>query len=141
MRDKEDKEWGLPSLLLIYGGILGILAVTAGYGFTRIIPIGSDLSEERLERERTNLYERTKTAREIREVLARPLALPDPLPPITAKLANQDALNVAPSEKPHKSRTVKMRSPARNAMAMGTSADLPPSRSTPVFDRGGLGGW
>ena len=135
-----DREWSTPALLLVYVSVLGILALVVGYGLTKVT-MASDEAARRAEREKTVLKERLESAREIRRALARPVPPPDPLPPITAKPANPpDQPNLAASgvskEKPRK---LKIPATARNAMAMGTRADVP--RRIQTHDRGGLNGW
>ena len=75
---------GIPSLLAIYFGIIGILVAGAGLGLTKIVDASTGMARHS-EREKSLLDERLATARSIKQVLAKPVPRPEPLAPITAK--------------------------------------------------------
>src|SRR5215218_8060458 len=102
-----DRKWSVPALLLIYAGLFGILALIIGYGFTKVT-MASEEATRRAQQEKTLLNERIESAREIRRALARPVPPPDPLPPITAKLANPEKAKLAASGKPPKEKPGKL---------------------------------
>ena len=141
-----DREWSVPALLLIYAGLFGILALIVGYGLTKVT-VASEEATRRAQQEKTLISERIESAREIRRALARPVPPPDPLPPITAKLANSRvATEVTHFGKPKLAESgnsnpsrLKVPPAARNAMAMETRADASPQR--PTFERGAINGW
>src|SRR5215218_4059330 len=134
-----DRKWSVPALLLIYAGLFGILALIIGYGFTKVT-MASEEATRRAQQEKTLLNERVDSAREIRRALARPVAPPDPLPPITAKPANSTVtpeLNrprnsklAASGKSPSEKKPSKLQVPpaAWDAMAMGTRADASTQR-------------
>jgi hypothetical protein len=142
-----DRKGSIPELLLIYAGVLGVLALVVGYGFTKVT-VASEEAARRSEQEKTVLAERIESAREIRRALARPVPPPDPLPPITAKPANSPvAAELRNSGKPKlaasgnsKPSKLKISTAAWNAMAMGTGADVSP-QSGSTFERGAINGW
>ena len=137
---------GVPALLVIYVGVFGVLALLAGFIFTKAT-IASEEADGRAEREKTVLNGRIESAREIRRALARPVPPPDPLPPITAKLAHPekvakpDKLGRVASGKTTGEKPAKLKIPAAawNAMAKGETDATPPKTST--FDRPDLNGW
>src|SRR4051794_12540607 len=118
-----DRDWGASALILIYASVFGVLALVAGYGFTKVT-MASEEAARRSEQEKTLLNERIESAREIKRALARPVPPPEPLPPITAKLANH--MKVANPEEPkrpasgkhskEKSHKLKIPASAWNAM-------------------------
>ena len=77
----------IPFLLTVYVGLVGTLALGAGYAYSSIT-FETEVGAARYRREKTVLDERIATAREIKETLRRPIPSPEPLGPITAKLAN-----------------------------------------------------
>ena len=81
-----NREQGKAWKLLMHLDVVGSVALASGYGLSRAT-IVTDVFESRAEK--TVLAQRVDTAREIREKLAKPLLPVEPLPPITAKLANQ----------------------------------------------------
>jgi hypothetical protein len=124
------KDRSIPFLLFIYFSIIGTLALGAAFGITKI----SGDTAQSAKRERTLLNDRIANAREIKRALARPLPKPDPLPPISAKLANPNPGRLSPSVKS----APKVSPEALNAMAMDY-------RGAPQFysayDRHKSGGW
>src|SRR6478672_7385208 len=75
---------GIPSLLAIYFGIIGTLVAGAGLGLTKIVDASAGMALHS-GREKSLLDERIATARNIKQALAKPVARPEPLAPITAK--------------------------------------------------------
>ena len=139
-----DRKGSVPELLLIYVSVLGILALIVGYGFTKVT-VASEEATRRSEQEKTVLAERIESAREIRRALARPVPPPDPLPPVTAKLAHQleepQQKLAATGTTKDKPRKLKIPAAARNAMAMKTGGDAPSHQRRQASDHGGLNGW
>jgi hypothetical protein len=90
------KQWNIPTLLLIYAGVCGTLALGTGYAFSYLSVATGD-SAKLSRTEKTVLDQRLASAREIREALSRQLPGPEPLPPITAKVAKNN--QVAAREK------------------------------------------
>jgi hypothetical protein len=83
------KQWNIPTLLLIYAGVCGTLALGTGYAFSYLsVATGENAKIARTEK--TVLDQRLASAREIRQALSRPLPGPEPLPPITAKVAKHN---------------------------------------------------
>jgi hypothetical protein len=73
----------------VYVGVLGTVALCAGYAYSSVnfkIEDGTPPSP----REKTILDERIATAREIQEALRRPIPRPEPLGPIREWRADQD---------------------------------------------------
>ena len=121
---------GIPSLLAIYFGIIGILVAGAGLGLTKIVDASTGMARHS-EREKPLLDERLATARNIKQALAKPVPRPEPLAPITAK-PEHAASKVAAAPLPARH---KLSAEARDAMA---SVDFPAqSRSRPAgnYDR------
>jgi hypothetical protein len=138
-----NKELGIPTLLAVYLGVLGLIALGGSYAYTRISPPGVAAGVSSSERQ-TILSGRLKNAREIKAALAKPLPKTKPLPPIMAK--PEHALTQAAVSDPEgkKARASDM---ARNAFAQGNLFQVPsasasydaPRYSPP--DRGSAGGW
>ena len=103
---------GIPSLLAIYFGIIGILVAGAGLGLTKIVDASTGMARHS-EREKSLLDERLATARNIKQMLAKPVPRPEPLAPITAK-PEHAASKVAATPTPARS---KLSAEARDAMA------------------------
>jgi hypothetical protein len=76
---------GIPSLLLIYVGVIGMLFVGAGLGFMKIVNSSTGITQ-RASLEQTLLDQRVNNARDIRKALKKPLPSPEPLPAITASV-------------------------------------------------------
>ena len=138
-----DKDWGIPTLLLIYLVVIGLPLLALWYGVSQIT-VASELSNERGEQEKTILDQRIAAAREVKQALARGVPRPEPLPPVTAKAARLHASTVAAKaaetpEKEIKNKT-KLSAAARNALAMGTQPERQVVGPAPV-DRAGTGGW
>jgi hypothetical protein len=124
------KDRGIPFLLTIYFGVIGTLAAGAGLGLMKVVDASSGMARHS-ERENSLLNERLATARNIKQVLAKPVPRPEPLAPITAK-PEHAAAKVAAAAKPARP---KLSAEARDAMA---STDVSaPSRSPPAgnYDR------
>jgi hypothetical protein len=77
------------------------------------------------EQEHDRIKDIAASAREIRAALARPVAVPEPLPPITAKLAHGNLRPGAPGARTMAPSRRALSSEARDAMAM----DAPSFRS------------
>jgi len=125
----------IPFLLTVYVGVLGTLALCVGYAYSSVTfePEGWETQSRR---EKTVLDERIATAREIKEALRRPLPRPEPLGPITAKLANPQGSKMASAPE----KKIKLPQTALDAMAMDQSGARP-SVSFPAIDRAGASGW
>ena len=90
-------DWGFPSLLLVYFGIIGTLIIGAGFGLTKFEKAAAEMSE-RSQREKTLLHQRMNSAREIKQALGKPVALsgnavvasavPDKKPPKLSQAAH-----------------------------------------------------
>jgi hypothetical protein len=126
----------VPVLLTVYVGVLGIVALCAGYAYSSV-DFKTQQGSTRPAREKTVLYERIAAAREVKEALRRPIPRPEPLGPITAKVANPQGSKVAAVPGKQK---IKIPRAALNAMAMDQSG-LSPSVSYSAVDRAGAGGW
>jgi hypothetical protein len=125
----------IPFLMTVYVGVLGTLALCAGYAYSSAnfkIEDGTFQSP----REKTILDARIATAREVKEALRRPIPRPEPLGPITARVANPQGSKIvsAPEKK------IKIPRAALNAMAMDQGG-VSPSVSYSTVDRAGVGGW
>jgi hypothetical protein len=123
--------------LVAYVAVLAVVLVGLGLGLSRAVEKASEFSQ-RPQQKQTLLDRRIESSREIRAALSKPLPAPEPLQPITAKLAHPAASRVA-SREPAKSRLKRARLPAAlNAMAMGNSMDPPwqaLSYAPSAFDR------
>ena len=119
---------GIPSLLAIYFGIVGILVAGAGFGLTKIVDASAGMARHS-EREKSLLDERLATARNIKQMLAKPVPRPEPLAPISAKPEHAASKVAVTPARP------KLSAEARDAMA---STDFPAqSRTRPAdnYDR------
>jgi hypothetical protein len=125
----------IPFLLTVYVGVLGTLALCVGYAYSSVT-FETEGWETQSRREKTVLDERIATAREIKEALRRPLPRPEPLGPITAKLANPQGSKMASAPE----KKIKLPQTALDAMAMDQSGARP-SVSFPAIDRAGASGW
>jgi hypothetical protein len=125
----------IPFLLMLYVGVLGTLALGARYAYSNVT-FETEEGAAHSRREKTVLDERIATAREIKEVLRRPIPRPEPLGPITAKLANPQASKTASAP----DKKIKLPQAALDAMAMDQSGARP-SVSYSIVDRAGAGRW
>jgi len=125
----------IPFLLTVYVGVLGTLALCVGYAYSSVT-FETEGWETQSRREKTVLDERIATAREIKEALRRPLPRPEPLGPITAKLANPQGSKMASAPE----KKIKLPQTALDAMAMDQSGARA-SVSYPAIDRAGASGW
>ena len=125
----------IPFLLTVYGCVLGTLALCAGYAYSSVT-FGAQEGAAQSRREKTVLDERIATAREIKEALRRPIPRPEPLGPITAKLANPQGSKMASSP----GKKIKLSQAALDAMAMDQSGARP-LVSYSAVDRAGAAGW
>jgi hypothetical protein len=120
----EARKWS--NAFLAYCGVTAALVICSSLSLALVINAGAGLSQT-AEIEKTLLDYRVESSREIRQALAKPIPRPEPLGPITAKLArSMEATKLAAKPKLSKQ--------AADAFA---SADLPaaPSRSYAVPDR------
>ena len=132
-----DKDQGVPTLLLLYFSITAVLALVCAYGYTKVTVAGEQTVRTQAH-SKTILDERIANAREIKAALAKPQPKPEPLPPITEKVANPPSTTVVTPEKP-----LKLPRQARNAMAMAPTPKTIPtfaSVSGSSSDRGIIGG-
>jgi hypothetical protein len=130
---------GVSGLLLIYVGVLGTLAALCGVGYVKM----TEASEGyRASPDKSLLDERMASVRRIKALLAKPQPTPEPLPPVTQKLANPPPI-IAASVKPEKREAPKisLSTVARNSMAMAGRAETPARRPAPTYDRAGGGAW
>jgi hypothetical protein len=130
----------LPALLLVYSTVVATVILGGGWVAASVIGNPEEVTES--QRTKSILDERIATAREIKAILARPQPKIEPLPPITATLANPNASKVAirsPLDQPKKH---KLSPGALDAMAMGTRQDWGSSfTSYAPVDRGAIAGW
>jgi hypothetical protein len=131
--DTARKERSVPALIGAYVLVL-LVAYGVGYALVRPSIATADAQTESM-REKTILDERIATAREIRDVLSKPQPPIEPLPPITAKLANPHPTKVVGLDS--KKKTIRLPKEARDAFAM----DAPPRFTRPSESYGGTGGW
>jgi hypothetical protein len=120
----EARKWS--NAFLTYCGVTAALVICSSLSLAVVINAGAGLSQT-AEIEKTLLDYRVESSREIRQALAKPIPRPEPLGPITAKLAGSiEATKLAAKPKLSKQ--------ARDAFA---NADLPavPSRTYSVPDR------
>jgi hypothetical protein len=125
--------------VVMYSTAIVALIFCSGIGLM-IVASASIAPNQKAEAEKTILEQRIESAREVRAALAKGVAKPEPLPPITAKLARdlkavQSAATIMP-ERP------KLTAQARNAFASTDfSAAQPYSRSYSSFDRHSASGF
>src|SRR4051812_7812809 len=91
---RQEKTRGLPTLVLVYATLVLICALGIAYGISEGMT-ALEIMGSGPEREQTVLDQRIANAREIKEALRRPLPPIEPLPPVTAKLANPSVANSA----------------------------------------------
>jgi hypothetical protein len=85
----------LPTAVLTYLGVIGLLVVCAFLGIAMVVKASTAISQ-RTDRERTLLDLRLESAREIQQALAKPLPPVEPLPVITRKaVARTEETNTA----------------------------------------------
>ena len=114
--------------------LVGAVALGAGAAYQSVAatPVDDPIAESP---ERTRISINVESARAIRAALAKPIVRPEPLPPITATLANPGP-RTATAERERKpvkaAKRPKLSNEALNAMAM----DVPqPARANLEFDR------
>ncbi|MCX7314998.1 MAG: hypothetical protein WCG92_24575 [Hyphomicrobiales bacterium] len=78
--------------------LCGTLALAMGYGIGELA-LASDVLGSRAGADSTILAERAANAREIKLALSKPLPRPEPLPPISSKLAKPEPVKVAARER------------------------------------------
>ena len=79
---------GVPFALAVYFAAIGTLLTCAGVGIGQVVKASAGLSQQAGERDKTLVELRAESAREIRHALAKPLPRPEPLSPITARVAH-----------------------------------------------------
>ena len=119
---REMKNRGLPFLLLFYFAIVAVLLGLGGFDLTKAVQATASLSNNSAPQQ-TYVDEQVRSARQIREALAKPLPAIERLPPITAKVANQKTES-HPVKEAHK--VPNLSKAAREALA---SADAGGARS------------
>jgi hypothetical protein len=102
-----------PSTFTVYAAAAAALVGGIGVGFAGVM-----VAAPQAERTKTALELRVESAREIKQALAQPIPVPEPLPPISSK-TNKPAVKVAeakpePPTKPKRSRVARQ---ARAAFA------------------------
>jgi len=127
----------IPFLLTVYAGVLGAIALGAGYAYSSIT-FETEQGAVQSPRGKTVLDERIASAREIKDALRRPIPGLEPLSPVTAKLAHPPSSKVA--SVPQKKIKLPISPAARNAMAM-EQGGASPAGSYSAPDRAGPGGW
>ena len=125
----------IPFLLTVYVSVLGTLVLCAGYAYSSVA-FETEVVAAQSRREKTFLDERIAAAREIKEALRRPIPRPEPLGPITARLANPQGSKMASAP----DKKIKLPPAALDAMAMDQTGARP-SVSYSVVDRAAAGGW
>jgi len=129
-------ERGIPTLLAIYFGVFALLTGGAFFAYTKFTQASEQMAQSR-SRERTVLDERLASLRAIKEALRKPLPKPQPLPPITAKVANPHP-KVEVAEKAER-KSKKLSQETRDAFA---SFDEPSvSNSALSYDRHSMRGF
>ena len=123
----------------MYSAAVVALIFCAGIGLM-FVASASIAPSQKTESEKTILEQRIESAREVRAALAKGVAKPEPLAPITAKLArDMKAMQTAATVKPERP---KLSAQARNAFASSDfSAAQPASRSYSSFDRHAASGF
>jgi hypothetical protein len=112
------------------------VACGIGYGFIRTtVAIANARAESK--RDKTILDERIASARKIRAILSKPQSPIEPLPPVTATLANPHPSQVVGLD--NKRKPIRLPKEARDAFAMDSPGSYRSSYSSP--DPGGAGGW
>lgn len=126
------------SLPVVFGAYILVLLVTCGVGYALMwATIATADSPVKSKREKTVLDERVATAQEIKAVLSKPQLPIEPLPPVTANVANSHPTNVVGMD--GKQKFIQLSKEARGAFAMDASRS---SRgSSAGYNRAGTGGW
>lgn len=105
---------------LLYTGTLAVGVAVIAVSLVAIGHASVGLMQ-RTERDRTFLDQQIESAREIRAALAKPIAMPAPLPPVTARpLRDVTAASAEPPRLP--ARTPKYARQGMDAMAMAPGA-------------------
>jgi len=121
---------------LTYFAVIATALSTLALGTTVIVKASTGMSEVSA-RDKTLVELQIESAREIRRALATPVAIPEKLPPITARPARD--IRAAAALHPTKPAQSKLSQEAMNAMAMDQSAPDSSFRSRsqdyPVRDR------
>jgi hypothetical protein len=128
----------IPALLAIYFGVFAALGGGAYFAYTTFTQ-ASERMEQHRSRERTVLDERLATMRSIKEALRKPQPKPEPLPPITAKVANPHPKIEMADKAEKQKKTRKLSKEARDAFA---SFEAPSGSSSALsFDRHSMRGF
>ena len=124
----------MPSLLLIYAGVLGAAALVMGLGLTTVMKTSLGVFPAEAQ-EKTSLQLQIESSREIRRALAAPVVI-TPLPKITARPAHEPSAVVAEAKESRKSARPRLSPEAMNAMAMEQGgAQQQPQANYPIPDR------
>jgi hypothetical protein len=126
------------SLPVVFGAYILVLLVTCGVGYALMwATIATADSPVESKREKTVLDERVATAQEIKALLSKPQLPIEPLPPVTANVANSHPTNVVGMD--GKQKFIQLSKEARGAFAMNASGSS--SGSSAGYNRSGTGGW
>jgi len=125
------------SLPVVFGAYVLVLLVACGVGYALWATIATADTPVESKREKTVLDERIATAQEIKAVLSKPQPPIEPLPPVTANVANSHATNVVGMDS--KQKFIQLSKEARGAFAMDASGSS--SGSSAGYNRSGTGGW
>jgi len=126
------------SLPVVFGAYVLVLLVAWGVGYALMwATIATADTPVESKREKTVLDERIATAQEIKAVLSKPQPPIEPLPPVTANVANSHATNVVGMDS--KQKFIQLSKEARGAFAMDASGSS--SGSSAGYNRAGTGGW
>ena len=133
--DIERKACSLP---VVFGAYILVLLVTCGGGYALMwATIATADTPVESKREKTVLDERIATAQEIKAVLSKPQPPIEPLPPVTANVANSHPTNVVGMDS--KQKFIHLSKEARGAFAMHAFGSS--SASSAGYNRAGTGGW
>lgn len=103
---------GLSTTTFMYVAVTGVALGGVAFGLTAVVNAATGLSQQ-TQREQSLLALRMESSREIRQALAKPLPRPEPLPPITARLAHDVGSGVVASRADRR----KLMDEARDAFA------------------------
>ena len=100
------------TIIIMYGAVVGVALGGIAFGLTAVVKAATGLSQQ-TQREQSLLDRRMESSREIRQALAKPLPRPEPLPPITARVAHDVGSGVVASRADRR----KLMDEARDAFA------------------------
>ena len=120
------------------GAYVVVLLVASGVGYVLVrTTVATASARAESKHEKTVLDERIATAREIRAILSKPQPPIEPLPPITAKVANLHPTKVVGMDSKH--RPIRLPNEASDAFAMDSQSYS--SGRYGGYDPGRTGGW